>query len=93
MKDLILNVKKQYFEEILAGSKKEEYRLYNEYWKKRLLNKKFNNIIIKLGYPKKNDLSKQIIFPYNGFEVKDITHKLFGEKPVKVFSIKLLKKI
>lgn len=87
--DLILNLKKEYFNQILNKQKFEEYRLYNDYWKKRLLNKKFDRIIIKMGYPRKDDMSKQIIFQYNGFEIKEIKHKLFGDKPVKVFAIKL----
>lgn len=35
-KDLHLNLKGEYFHAIRAGKKVEEYRLYNDYWRKRL---------------------------------------------------------
>lgn len=35
-KHLHLNLKGEYFHAIRAGKKVEEYRLYNEYWRKRL---------------------------------------------------------
>ena len=38
-KTLHLNLKKQYFDAILSGEKKEEYRLVKEFWLKRLINK------------------------------------------------------
>lgn len=37
MADLHLTLKKQYFDEILAGAKTEEYREFKLYWMKRLL--------------------------------------------------------
>ena len=89
MKALILNLKKEYFQEIKSGVKKEEYRLYNPYWIKRLENKTFSKIIIKLGYPRKDDKDKEIIFPWNGYKIKTILHKHFGEEPVEVYAIKL----
>ena len=36
MKALILAVRKEYFEQIKAGIKKEEYREIKDYWIKRL---------------------------------------------------------
>lgn len=89
MRILRLHVKKEYFQDISNGLKKEEYRLFNSYWKKRLLNKGFDEVHILLGYPGVNDLEKVLKFPYYGFEVKEIVHKHFGEKEVKVFSINL----
>ncbi len=89
-KILTLNLKKEYFLEILNGNKKYEYRILNNYWTKRLENKNFDEIHIKLGYPKKDDLEKTIIKPYNGYEKTLIKHKLFGENFVEVFAIKLL---
>ena len=35
-KHLHLNLKGEYFHAIRAGKKVEEYRLYNDYWRKRL---------------------------------------------------------
>ena len=89
--DLILAVKREYFEQIKAGTKTEEYRLCSEYWTKRLVARErpYRNVIITLGYPKKDDTERRIVFPYVGWERKTITHKHFGEDPVEVFAIKL----
>lgn len=43
----------------------------------------------KYEYPRKDDTSRRIVVPYDGFEVKVITHPHFGDKPVKVFAIKV----
>lgn len=89
MANIIFNLKKEYFEDIKNGIKKEEYRLCTPYWQKRLENKNFVNLIIRLGYPKKGDREKELIFPYNGYEIKIITHPHFGNAPVKVYAIKI----
>jgi ABC-type metal ion transport system substrate-binding protein len=86
--DLHLNLKDCYFRQILSGEKKEEYREYNDYWKKRLIGRKYQRVIVKSGYPKKDDTLKQIAKPYRGYVVKDIFHEHFdGGKCVKVFAI------
>lgn len=87
MADLILNVKDVYFRQVKEGSKVEEYRLDNEYWRKRLEGKSYNRIVYCSGYPKREDTEKRIIFPYVGWERKTITHPHFGNKPVNVFAI------
>ncbi|EIM6243764.1 ASCH domain-containing protein, partial [Escherichia coli] len=46
-------------------------------------------LIITKGYPKRKDFSRRIDVPYNGYEIKTITHPHFGDKPVKVFAIKV----
>ncbi|HFN6802524.1 TPA: hypothetical protein ACHFZX_002678 [Escherichia coli] len=40
-------------------------------------------------YPKRDDSSRRIDVPYGGYEIKTITHPHFGDKPVKVFAIKV----
>ena len=87
--DLHLNLKGEYFDQIKAGIKKEEYRLYNSYWEKRLKNKSFDKIILKRGYPKKDDRSKVIKRPWHGYTVRVITHPHFGNEPVSVFAIRV----
>lgn len=89
--DLVMAVKKEYFDAIKSGEKTEEYRLFNSYWIKRLnhVGCRYNNIVITLGYPKKCDTEKRIVFPYVGWEKKTITHKHFGSDPVEVFAIQL----
>ena len=46
MKILHLTLKKQWFEKILSGEKKEEFREIKEYWNKRL-NKEYDYIFDK----------------------------------------------
>lgn len=90
---LHLNLKKEYFEAIKNGDKTEEYRVFNDFWKKRLLNRRYDKILIKCGYPKKDDMSKILEFPYQGWSIKTIKHKHFGEQKTKVFAIKLNKNV
>jgi hypothetical protein len=89
--DLVLAVKREYFDQIKTGEKTEEFRLYNEYWINRIINKKksYNRVVITLGYPNKEDFSRRLTFPYIGYTIKEISHKHFGDDPVKVFAIKL----
>lgn len=87
--NLILNLKREYFEQIKSGIKTEEYRLCTPYWSKRLEGKTFDKIIIKLGYPKNSETEKILEFNYSGYEIKTIKHKHFGSNPVKAYSIKL----
>lgn len=86
-KSLILPVKKVYFDEILSGSKTFEFRLRTEYWRKRLVGRTYSGVVITLGYPRGDDASKRIIFPWSGYEERIITHPHFGDSPVDVFAI------
>ncbi len=85
--DLHLNLKKEYFNQIKNGTKKIEYRLKNQYWSKRLKNKEFHKVYIKLGYPKRNQKEKILCFELLKIEEQKITHKEFGNFPVEVYAI------
>ncbi len=87
--NLQLAVKGEYFDAIIRGEKTEEYRLCNDYWNKRIMFREYDRLIITKGYPKRDDSSRRIDVPYDGYEVKTITHPHFGDKPVKVFAIKV----
>ncbi|WP_435640345.1 ASCH domain-containing protein [Micavibrio aeruginosavorus] len=86
---LRLAVKREYFEQIKAGTKTEEYRLNNEYWQKRLAGKVYGRVVITLGYPPKGDTQKTLTFDWAGYVEKTITHPHFGAEPVEVFAINL----
>lgn len=90
-KILHLHLKAKYFNEIKSGIKTEEYRLFNSYWCKRLDFKGFDEVHVLSGYPKKDDLSKRIIFPWMGYECKTIKHPEFGKEYVEVYAIRLMK--
>ncbi len=56
---------------------------------KRIMFREYDRLIITKGYPKRDDSSRRIDVPYDGYEIKTITHPHFGDKPVKVFAIKV----
>lgn len=86
--DLKLAVKGIYFDAIKSGEKVEEFRVCSDYWRKRIVGRKYDALIITRGYPKKDDPEKTITLVYKGYEVKTITHPHFGNDPVNVFAIK-----
>jgi len=47
---LTLTLKKQFFDEILNGTKTIEYRDISDYWTPRLENKDYNVIVFRNGY-------------------------------------------
>lgn len=75
MANLQLAVKGEYFDAMIRGEKTEEYRLCIDYWNKRLVNRKYYRLIITKGYPKREDFSRRIDVPYNGYEIKK-SHRL-----------------
>ena len=94
MSDLWLAVKQQYFDQYKAGDKPYEYRLYNEYWRNRLVGRDYGHICYTAGYPSKAQRKDRMVkLPYHGYKIQVITHPHFGDKPVKVFAIKLEKEI
>lgn len=76
MKTLTLPLKKEWFDLIKAGIKKEEYREIKPYYEKRFLEplssrlfrkgetgaKQFDRIVFTLGYPKSTDSERRLEF-------------------------------
>jgi hypothetical protein len=89
MTNLMLHLKSIYFNQILSGDKIEEYRETTDYWKKRLMGKTFDSLILIRGnYGNEKDPKNVIIFPWRGYEIKTI--KSWEEpKMIEVFAIKL----
>jgi hypothetical protein len=85
--DLILPLKGEYFDQIKAGTKTEEFRLANSYWQKRLLLRTYDRIVLTRGYPKRGDDEKRLVLPYKGWRMKLITHPHFGPDEVSVFAL------
>ena len=93
-KILRLNVKRKYWDLIKSGEKKEEYRIFKPYWITRLVSYKgrprqYDEIHICLGYPKSGDMSKTLVRPWLGYEIKEIEHEIFESKRRKVFAIEV----
>lgn len=91
MSDLILPLKREYFEAIRDGSKTEEYRLRNAYWFKRIASPfiPIENIVLTLGYPARDNHARRLVLPWRGYTIKTITHPHFGPDPVEVYAIKV----
>lgn len=89
---LRLPVKTEYFNQIKEGTKTEEYRIVKEYWGKRIV-KEYDEVWITLGYPSSSEQDKIIKFKFTGYEEKEIIHKEFGNKPTRVYAIKLEERI
>ncbi len=84
---LHLALKAEYFDAIQDGSKREEYRLDTPFWRKRLWNREYDEIVLTKGYPKAGDAERTMVLPWLGYVVKRITHPHFGPDPVTVFAI------
>ena len=90
---LHLHVRSEYFVQIKAGEKREEYRLHNAYWVSRLVEfpsgkaREFDGIVIYNAYLSGSD--NRIEFPWLGWTLKGITHPHFGPDEVTVLAIKL----
>jgi hypothetical protein len=86
---LHLHLKGEFFEAIKAGTKPEEYRLCNSYWRKRLEDRAYDGILLLKGYPMLSNPYTKLKRPWRGYEVKTITHPHFGPNPVMVYAIKV----
>lgn len=93
MTDILhLNLKSEYFYDIKKGIKLFEYREDNEYWRKRLAGRHYQEVHFKCGYPKKDDESKIIKKEYIGYKMKKLKHKHFkndgeSDDAISVFAI------
>lgn len=91
MSTLHLPIKGEYFDQIKAGTKPEEFRLANDYWRKRLVGRTYDRIELTRGYPKRGDTERRLVLPYRGYRLTTITHPHFGDEPVEVFAINVQK--
>lgn len=88
--NLQLAVKKKWFDQIKARTKLLEYRLDNEYWRKRLIDRHYDKVIITLGYPKRDDKERRIAFNYHGYTMQTIVHEEWNNEEKQVFAIYLI---
>lgn len=82
MSNLLIVLKRVYFNQIQSGEKLEEYREVKPYWEKRL-QKEYKTITFQDGYS-----TRRITADYDGYYIKTIQHEHFGNEPVRVFAIK-----
>lgn len=86
---LTLPLKGEYFDAIADGSKPEEFRLDTPYWRRRLLDREYDTIMLLRGYPHRSDTARRLERPWRGVCLETITHPFFGPEPVQVFVIKV----
>lgn len=92
MTELVLQlaIEGEYFQAILDGEKTQEFRLANPYWHRRIVNRKYDKLILTWGYPSKTDKKRRIEMPYTGYEyLEAMQHKHFGENFVPVFAVNI----
>lgn len=85
--DLTLALNGEYFDQIKAGTKTEEYRLVTRYWIRRLEGRNYKRLILTRGYPKRTDKDRRLVLPWLGVRETVITHPHFGADPVAVYAI------
>lgn len=101
MKPLHLVLKKKWYEMILSGEKKEEYREIKPYWTKRLLldvgrpykgftYPKFDKVLFQLGYAKN---APTMLFEIEGLEIGNARPEWSDNWPGEVFVIELGKRL
>lgn len=80
---LHLHVTYEFFDQIEDRTKREEFRDFDK-WRKKIEGNRFAWVTIWRAYT-----SQKITFPWDGYEVRTITHPHFKNIPTKVFAIKL----
>jgi hypothetical protein len=89
MTDLMLHLKGIYFDKIVRGEKDEEYRETTDYWKRRILGKTFDKLILVRGnYGNEKYPENVLVFPWNGYDVKTVG-SWERQEMVEVFALKL----
>ena len=86
MNTLFVTIKRTYFDQILSGEKKKEFRLQTPYWEKKLIGRKYDIIIFQAGYSK---TAPRMTVEYLGYRKQKIQHEFFGSEKVSVFAINL----
>lgn len=84
---LHIPLKGKWFNQIKSGEKLWEYRLFNKYWSKRLIEREYDHIHLTLGYPKKDDSERHLWMPYEGYDITTIYSDEWDNEPMRVFAI------
>lgn len=91
METLYLNIKSQFFNEILSGSKKSEFRDATDYYIDKLLEHEYDSILFKNGYNKNSpalviEIKKIIVWDdVIEFKLGKILERRFIPQPCNVF--------
>lgn len=95
---LTLSLKRKWFDLIKSGVKLEEYREYNGYWGVRFLVREpglkdcihvrmdYTDLVFTLGYPKKDDLSRRLVFKNPRIQIRTGKPE-WGAEPGKTYFV------
>jgi hypothetical protein len=89
METLSLNLHRNFFSQILDGTKKVEYRNRTDYWKRRLKSKKYTHIRFRNGY---QTVAPEMLVRLRKLVEKDDCFELHLAEIVEMKNTKLLKK-
>lgn len=95
---LLLSVTTGVFDEIHIGAKVQEYRQYNNFWKRRLIGKNFTHVAVVCGQNRAGKVQRTMVFEWCGYEVKTVRQGRGngaqggegGCKAVEVFAVNLV---
>ena len=90
--DLTLNLMGRWFDDILAGTKTEEFRLNSKFWAPRLIDRDYGRIILLRGYPAGGGIvgKTRLLRAWRGVRlIPEFTHPHFGDDPVSVIAVDL----
>lgn len=90
---LRLNLKTKWWNQIKSGEKSDELRLATDYWRKRLIGRTYQEVLLLRGYPKRGDTESVIRRKLGGITEQTIIHEEFGSNPVTVFVIDVQDKL
>lgn len=82
---LHLHVKTVYFDAIKSGEKTHEYRLANDYWRKRMVGRTYEGIVLYNAY--KPGAENRIEMLWKSPHTERRTHPHFGPDEVTVWAI------
>ncbi len=78
-----------YFDQIRDGTKAHEYRLITDFWRKRIVDRQYDRIVLTRGYPKGGGIEgrTRLTREWRGYHAETLTHPHFGPLPVTVYAI------
>jgi hypothetical protein len=86
--NLHLVVTNYWYDEIISGRKRFEYRMITPSWVNRLSGRNYKTITFSRGYTK-----EKAIFACGEIVTKTIKHEFFGNEVVPVFEIEIKQRI
>lgn len=74
-KALTLPLKGEYFDQIKAGTKPEEYRMATDFWAARIAGRTYDTIVLTRGYPKGGGIEgvSRLTRQWRGYQVRTTT--------------------